>query len=315
MKHLAGVMASLICSTALGQAPSPAAAPGPVLRTPTVADAAYGSHPKQRLDFWKADTKVPAPVVVFLHGGAWRRGDRTLVSVLLEPMLEAGISVVSVEYRFIQDADDVQPPVKAPMHDAARAVQFVRSKAAEWNIDKTRVAASGVSAGACMSLWLAFHDDLADPKSSDPVARESTRLLCAAASSPQTSLDPVQMKEWTPNSNYGAHAFGIAAPADKSKTSFEVFLAKRDEIRPWINEYSPWQLVTRDDAPVYLFFPTGPALGQEAKDPTHTANFGVKLQERCPEMGVPCELAYPGAPDVQHAMVTDYLKTMLLAKR
>jgi len=67
-----------------------------------------------------------------------------------------------------------------PLGDAARALQFVRSKAAEWNIDKTRIGATGGSAGACSSLWLAFHDDLADPKSSDPVARESTRLLCAA---------------------------------------------------------------------------------------------------------------------------------------
>ena len=42
----------------------------------------------------------------------------------------------------------------------------------EFNLDKARVAAMGGSAGAGTSLWLAFHDDLADPASPDPVLRE-----------------------------------------------------------------------------------------------------------------------------------------------
>ncbi len=97
---------------------------------------------------------------------------------MLPKLLEEGISVASVEYRFIAEAtaDGVVPPVHGPLHDAARALQFVRSKASEWNIDKSKIAASGGSAGACTSLWLAFHSDLADPKSADPIARESTRL-------------------------------------------------------------------------------------------------------------------------------------------
>ena len=85
--------------------------------------------------------------------------------------------MVAINYRYIAqaEADGVKPPVKGPLGDAARALQFVRSKAAEWNIDKPRIGATGGSAGACSSLWLAFHPDMADPKSTDPVARESTR--------------------------------------------------------------------------------------------------------------------------------------------
>jgi acetyl esterase/lipase len=278
---------------------------------PTMADVPYGPHPKQVLHFWKAKADKPTPLLFFIHGGGWQGGDRMSGVVGLLPiMLKAGISVVSVEYRFIQDAhaDGVKPPVKAPLHDAARALQFVRSKAAEWNIDKQRIAASGGSAGACSSLWLAFHDDLADPKSSDPVARESTRLCCAAVTGAQTTLDPQQMKEWTPNSNYGSHAFGIVKQGKgRSGTDFAQFLARREEILPWIAEYSPYALVTSDDPPVYLIYTAPPALGQEQKDPTHTANFGVKLQERLRSVGVACELVYPGAPDVKHRQVQDYL--------
>jgi len=283
---------------------------------PTLKDVAYGKHPKQVLNFWKAESATPTPVLFFIHGGGWTAGNRSSgLAGLLPVMLKSGISVVSVEYRFISEAtqDGVVPPVKGPLSDAARALQFVRSKAAEWNIDKARIGASGGSAGACTSLWLAFHSDMADPTSADPVARESTRLWCAAVSAPQTTLDPQQMKEWTPNSRYGGHAFGFKGDRAKKLSQFDEFLANRDKILPWIAEYSPYALVTKDDSQIAMYFGAPPALGQEQKDPTHTANFGVKLQEHCKEIGVPCELVYPGAPDVKHATAQDYLLATLKA--
>lgn len=295
-------------------APLGAAAEPPA---PTLADVPYGQHPKQVLHFWKSPTasaEHPAPVVFFIHGGGWRSNHRlSKLADFLPDLLEAGLSVVSIEYRFIQEAvaEGVEPPVKAPMHDAARALQFVRSQATEWQIDKQRIAACGSSAGACTSLWLSFHDDLADPASADPVARESTRPLTAAVIGAQTSLDPAQMRAWTPNSYYGGHAFGFLDKARSRDEQFAAFLAARDDLLPWIAEYSPYALVTADDPPVYLWYVRPPDLGQPAKDPTHTANFGVTLAERLAEAGVDCELVYPGAPHVEHPTVVDYLVTTL----
>jgi hypothetical protein len=122
----------------------------------------------------------------------------------------------------------------------------------------------------------------------------------------QTSLDPAQMKEWTPNSRYGGHAFGFA--------TFAGFLAGREDIRPWIAEYSPYALVTTDDPPVYLEYSRPPAIGEAQEDPTHTANFGVKLQEHCLRNGVRCELSYPGATDVAHPTPTAFLIDQLKAE-
>lgn len=289
-------------------------AANPPIPEPTLYDVAYGPHPKQIMHFWQAKSDQPTPLLFFIHGGGWSGGDRMSgLKGLLPAMLKEGISVVSVEYRFIREAtaDGVNPPVDGPLRDAAHALQFVRSKAAEWNIDKTRIAASGGSAGACTSLWLAFHDDLADPKSSDPVARESTRLLCAAVDGAQTTLDPQQMKEWTPNSNYGGHAFGFTGDPANHVTQFAQFLAGREKILPWIAEYSPYALVTSDDPPIYLHYGGPPAMGQDQKDPTHTSNFGVKLQEHLRAAGVECELSYPGAPDVKHATTLEYLVAKL----
>ena len=80
-------------------APKPAAAtpaPGP---KPTMANVPYGKHPKQVLDFYKAESDKPTPLVLFIHGGGWMGGAKDRVGVA--GYLRAGISVVSVEYRFI----------------------------------------------------------------------------------------------------------------------------------------------------------------------------------------------------------------------
>jgi len=288
------------------KAEKPKAAPLP---KPTFANVAYGTHERQVLDFWKVESDKPTPLLFYIHGGGWMAGDKAKVGAL-QKMLDAGISVVSINYRYVSQAHaaGVKPPVKAPLEDAARALQFVRSKAKEWNIDKERIGASGGSAGACSSLWLAFHDDLADPKSSDPISHESTRLWCAAVNGAQTTLDPQQMKEWTPNSRYGGHAFGfISSDPKKRDTQFAAFLAGRETVLPWIQEYSPYANVTSDDCPIYMNYGAPPALGQDQKDPTHTSNFGVKLEEKLKSVGVPCELVYPGAPDIKHPKAEDYL--------
>lgn len=291
-----------------------ASAANPALPPPTLANVAYGEHPRQVLDFWQAKSDEPTPLVFVIHGGGWQGGDkdRTGRFVQVVKLLGAGISVASINYRFIAQAtaDGIEPPVKGPLDDAARALQFVRSKADEWNIDRERIGATGGSAGACSSLWLAFHDDQADPNSDDPVARESTRLWCVAVTGAQTTLDPQQMKEWTPNSRYGGHAFGVGG---NTPAGFAEFLSKRESLLPWIERYSPYALLTADDPPVYLYYATPPALGQNQGDPTHTSNFGVKLQEKCNELGVECELVYRGAPDIRHATPTDFLIAKLKA--
>ena len=325
---LSFVVALSLGAASLLAADAPVKAPAKASAAPKVTDpefrkypipiepdenVSYGPHRMQRIYFWRAKSDKPTPLLFYIHGGGWSGGDRSVVRSMLKPALDAGISVVSVEYRTIKDstADGLVPPVKGPMFDCARALQFTRSKAKEWNLNKTKVALAGGSAGACTSLWLAFHDDLADPKSDDPIARESTRVTCAAVGGAQTTLDPKQMREWTPNSKYGAHAFGIVWDAKQKLSSFDMFCAERERILPWIKEYSPYELVSRDDPPVGLFYTNPPNLGKDEKDPTHTANFGVKLKEHCDRMKAPCELIYPGAPNVVHATDSDYIKATL----
>ena len=262
-------------------------------------DVAYGTHPRQVLDFYQAKSDKPTPVVLYIHGGGWQGGDKKTNP---KAFLDKGISVVAINYRYVRNGveDKVEPPVKAPLGDAARALQFVRSKAAEWNLDKIRIGATGGSAGACTSLWLAFHDDMADPKSDDPVARESTRLYCAAVNGAQVSLDPKELREWMPNYGYGAHAFGLP--------NFQSLIDNREKVLPWIKEYSPIEHVSKDDPPIALFYGGEvPVVGSSPKDPTHSGVMGVKLEERLKAANVDVVLVHPERPHPTYKNSTDYL--------
>jgi acetyl esterase/lipase len=287
---------------------APCAAEVPDNPSPTHANVPYGKHKQQVLDFYKAASDKPTPLMFFVHGGGWMTGDKAKPDFLV-PCLKSGISVVSINYRHIPDAIEqkITPPVKACLDDAARALQFVRSKAAAWTLDQSRIAGCGGSAGGFTVLYLAFHPDMADAASADPIAHESTRLRCVVAFVPQTSLDPKQMKEWLPNITYGNHAFALS--------SYEDFLKKRDELMPWIEEYSPYALASADDPPVYLFYDSVPALGQPYKDPPHSANFGAGLVEKLKALGVEYEFNHTGAKDVKHPDIFGFLMEKLTVEK
>ena len=152
-----------------------ASAPAAALE-PTEANVKYDTrHERNVLDFWKADSDKPTPVFVWFHGGGFKAGDKSSIGKqggLLEEYLRQGISVASCNYPFLPDSSYDQI-----MHHCARAIQFIRAKSGQWNIDPRRVGACGSSAGALISGWIAYRPDLRNPRSSDPIERITTQLL------------------------------------------------------------------------------------------------------------------------------------------
>lgn len=313
MKHL--LLTLLLCAAvpALAQTKAPAKKPAaPAGPKPTMANVPYGTHERQVMDFYKAESDKPTPLVFYIHGGGWMGGDKSKVSGVKD-YLAAGISVTSINYRFVSMAQEagVEPPVKWPLEDAARALQFVRSKAGEWNIDPTRIGATGGSAGGASTCWLCTHDDMADPKSNDPISRQSTRLLCGAPVGAQTCFDPHLLREWLPNMSYGGHAFGFRKDGLSRQEEFQAFYDGRDKVMPWVLEYSAYHLVTPDDSPIFMQYggdaKEPPAKGQSPKDPTHSAVLGLLLQTKLKEAGVENYIVYPGSPEAPWKSATGFL--------
>ncbi len=250
------------------------------LPAPDLAAVSYGPHARNVLDLWKAKSDKPTPLVVYIHGGGFHAGSKDSVAPgLIAACRQAGISVMSINYR-------LSPAVKFPAHylDCARAIQFARSQAKEWNLDPERVALTGGSAGAGTSLWIGFHDDLADPKSDDPVLRQSTRVSCMVVFGAQSSYDPRVIREWIGDAAARHPAltgfYGITLAEIETPAAFKLY-----------DEASPIKYLTKDDPPVFAFYnePRGP-LPADAKpgDGIHHVNFGIKLKEQMDKLGVEC---------------------------
>lgn len=281
--------------------------------SPTLRGVRYGPHARHLLDFFEAPGEGPRPVVLHIHGGGWGAGDKRSINLdTVTALNDAGISVAAISYRFLWMVRDqgVRPPVRAPMEDAMRALQFIRHHATALNIDPSRVGAWGGSAGGCTALWLALTDDHADHNSDDPIARRSTRLTAVAATVPQTTLDPHLMVEWIgPAIDYGASAFG--------ERNFEAFYNARDRHSGDIALYSPVAHVTADDPPAFLDYSARPnILPSPAGNrglAVHHPVFGAKLAEALAAVGVEHDFTHRDLPPSRWADLRSFLIDQLTA--
>ena len=190
--------------------------------------------------------------------------------------------------------------------DCARAVQFIRHNAKQWNLDPTRIACAGGSAGSGMSLWIGFHKDLADPNSDDPVARESTKLTCVAVFNAQTSYDPRWIKEKLPGKAYKTpniwQLVGINPPKFRSPDEQfdELFKNITPEKAKLMEDCSPINHLTAEAPPVFLRYLGQPLRPRQAEsDNIHQIGFGLRLKEKMDALKVECEIVggWPKNPE------------------
>jgi acetyl esterase/lipase len=114
---------------------------------------AYGPEARNRLDIWRDPSTPPnAPVMLFIHGGAWVFGDkREQGRPMLHELLRHGFVIVSMNYRLAPAA-----PWPAQIHDATRALAWVKEHISEYGGDPERVVVSGASAGGHLAALLAL---------------------------------------------------------------------------------------------------------------------------------------------------------------
>jgi acetyl esterase/lipase len=278
---------------------------------PDLVDIKYGRYPRQTLDVYFSKAPGRTPAVIYIHGGAWIKGDKRDIHEYGE-IIRSGITVISINYRFCPPSNPAAatPPVAYPMHDAAQALQFVRSKADEWNIDPCNVGLWGRSAGACTALWLATHPDLADASSPEMIPRQSTRPACVAAIFAQTTLDPLQMRAWVGRElTYGPHAFGISTGGLSAIERFDRFIAERMALLPLIEEFSPASLIGAHAPPIYLDYLDFTMEPSEPLDAyyVHSPRFGQGLAELAKTAGVECHLRHADKTDADYSEWKEFL--------
>ncbi len=197
------------------------------------------------------------PAVVLIHGGGWRSGDKNGFRRTALGYVAEGISAFSLNYRLSGVA-----PYPAAVEDCVAAIRYLRDHAEEYNIDPDRMAAQGGSAGAHLSLMMAFLEPEPDEVNAagEPL---KNRLVCAVSKCGPTDF----------TAGDGMHAERAAV----------AFLGGPREGREDVYaEASPVTHVSSDDPPVLLVHGTD--------DHTVPYSQATILKARCEQVGVPVEL-------------------------
>ena len=200
--------------------------------------------------------------------------------------------------------------MKWPLEDAARAVQFLRSKAGEWNIDKTpnrRHRRLGRRLLVALARLPRRHGQAREhrprrPRVDPPDRRGRQRCSDLARPLAAPRVDS-EHAIWRP-------CLRIHRRRDGRDSQFQQFYDHRAEVLDWIKEYSPYAHVGPGDPPVFLDYPAqdkAPVKGEAQTDPTHTAVLGLLLEEKLKAAGDEVHLVYPGHKDPEYAGITAFL--------
>ncbi len=120
---------------------------------------AWGPGATDVADLWRPEGAGPFPVVLMVHGGCWQKSiaDRTLMNWAADDLRKQGLAVWNIEYRGVDEPGGGYP---GTFLDVARAADALREQAPLYNLDLSRVAGFGHSAGGHLALWIAARNRL-----------------------------------------------------------------------------------------------------------------------------------------------------------
>jgi acetyl esterase/lipase len=126
-------------------------------RGEVIRDIEYARAGEQGL---KLDLHVPSgkrrpPLIVWVHGGAWRSGSKS--SMPLGKLVEDGYAVASVDYRL-----STQAKFPAQIHDLKAAIRFLRGHGGKWSVPSKKIVIAGDSAGAHLAALVGVSNGSAE---------------------------------------------------------------------------------------------------------------------------------------------------------
>lgn len=198
--------------------------------------------------------KANGKAIISLHSGGWVSNWNWH-----EDYLKRALPFVDSGYTVFLTSHCSAPKYAIPdaLEDVQRAIQFVRYNAAVYHIDKEYIGITGTSSGGHLSLLAATSDDISDPASKDPVGQVSSKVQAAAVFCPPTDF-----------LNFGQAGFNLAEQKeilqqfdvagafqytkwDKTTKTYQLIQDNEEKLKT-DTLVSPAQIVTKDDAPVYM---------------------------------------------------------------
>ena len=234
-------------------------------------DLIYASTPQKQLalDLYVPDGVSRPPLVVWIHGGAWRAGTRAKPPALY--LAAQGYAVASISYRLTQEA--IFP---AQIHDCKAAIRWLRAHASKYGYDATRIGVWGASAGGHLAALLGtsggvkeLEGDLGHPDQSSAV--QAVVDFFGPTDLPRMSKFPGKMDHDAPDS---PESQLLGGPVQQNKDEAAVA--------------NPITYVTRNDPPFLIL--------HGDKDPLVPLNQSELLEAALNRAGVPVTFrVLPGA--------------------
>lgn len=217
----------------------------------TLWEIKYGSHTRHTLDIaLPAHRTDSTPVVIFIHGGAWVFGDKSVHIPEIEKFAKAGIACATINYRYASALTGVHHP-DLP-NDVRRAIDYIASKAPEWGVSANRFGVVGQSAGGHLALLTAY-----------TLNNDQRIKACASWAGVVNLLDSEQMAV------VGGELVGKTYMGRDLKTAADTALYR---------EASPYYMVNSTSVPTFLLHST--------KDIAVPYSSVVKMQQRLNELRV-----------------------------
>jgi len=267
-------------------------------------DIAYDNKERTQFDIWLPNSSTPTGLVIYVHGGGFTSGDKDFVYAAqyggtwdfptdIRYLLQNKIAFATIRYTLLSPTSETEG-VKKSMSDVRRALQYIRHRASDFNIDKNKIVLAGNSAGAGTCLWIAFNNDFADSQNNDPVLRESSRVKGVVARETQSSYNIEDRwvndvfvdynLTWTEMlANEAGNIrkiYGVSSTAQYESTTIDAYRAEVDMLA----------LMSSDDPEIWinntLRDVVNPYSPYNADIPSHHAFHARELKERADAVGV-----------------------------
>lgn len=230
---------------------------------PDIEFARIGERPL-KLDLYLPSAKARAPLIVWVHGGAWRSGSRK--SMPLGKVVAAGYAVASVDYRLSTEAR-----FPAQIHDIKAAIRFLRGRGAEWNLLTRKILIAGDSAGGHLAALVGVSNGNAELEGDIGDERTQSSGVQGIISFYGAANLMTILNQSTP------HGLSVRVPA------LELLLGGRPTNTPALARLaSPVYHVDKNDPPLLLL--------HGDQDEQMPVNQALELTGACQKAGAPVQL-------------------------